>query len=70
MAPAKKFSHAKIRQVAKALHLKADSRKAGKSRITITREMTATGRGLIRFRASHVLESLREKYPAKASPTR
>jgi hypothetical protein len=59
--PTRKISSVKARSVAKALHRKAASRKMQGTTTKITRGATATGRGVVRFRASRVLDSLRTR---------
>ena len=63
--PNRKPSRAKARSVAKALHRKAASKIGRKP---ITRAGTATGSGVIRFRASNVLDSYRTS--SRAAPSR
>lgn len=58
MASRKRISSAKLRSVAKVLQHKAAARKMGTRRPEITPGITATGRGVVRFRASRVIDSL------------
>jgi hypothetical protein len=63
--PAKRPSRAKVRSVAKALRQKAGQPVMGGK--AITRSATGTGSGVIRFRASRVLDSFRNSTRGTAS---
>ncbi len=56
MAASKKLSSAKLRAIASSLHREAASQRRGPRSVRLTSEATATGKGVIRFRASRVLE--------------
>lgn len=70
MADSKRISSAKVRSVALALHRKAVAGGKAAQRVKITPGVTATGGGIVRFRASKVLDSYRSTARARVQKAR